>query len=112
MVYGDWGEGYEGSLNEKGVTLGEALKEAGYTTFTSGKWHAASHRNPPAYSLPEHRGLDRSTVVRTHIDSYWKVLNGCDIYQDGKLLNPGDNDNTTLKNPYIPQGFLHDRIFH
>lgn len=100
MVYADWGEGYEGSLNENGVTLGEALKEAGYTTFTSGKWHAAAHRDPPSHSLPENRGFDRSTVVRTHIDSYWKVLNNCDIYQDGKLLIPGDNDNTTLKNPY------------
>ncbi|RPF89749.1 MAG: arylsulfatase [Roseibacillus sp. TMED18] len=102
MVYTDWGDGYEGTLNEDGVTLGEALKVAGYTTFTSGKWHAAAHRNPPAYSLPEHRGFDRSTVVRTHIDSYWKVLKGCDLYQDGKLLIPGDNDNTTLKNPYQP----------
>ena len=102
MVYGDWGVGYEGSLNKNGYTLGEVLKEAGYTTFTSGKWHAASHRDPPNHSLPEHRGFDRSTVVRTHIDSYWKVLSGCDIYQDGKLLIPGDNDNTTLKNPYHP----------
>ena len=100
MVYGNWGTGYEGSLNENGVTLGEALREAGYTTFTSGKWHAAAHRDPPDHSLPEHRGFDRSTVVRTHIDSYWKVLKGCDIYQDGKLLIPGDNDNTELKNPY------------
>jgi arylsulfatase len=102
MVYRDWGPGYEGSLNENGVTLGEALKKAGYTTFTSGKWHAAAHRNPPPHSLPENRGFDRSTVVRTHIDSYWKVLSSCDIYRDGELLIPGDNDNTTLKNPYQP----------
>ena len=102
MVYGDWGTGYEGSLNQNGVTLGEALKEAGYTTLTSGKWHAAAHRDPPEHSLPENRGFDRSTVVRTHIDSYWKVLASCDIYRDGKLLIAGDNDNTTLKNPYRP----------
>ena len=102
MVYADWGTGYEGSLNENGVTLGEALRQAGYTTLTSGKWHAASHRAPPARSLPENRGFDRSTVVRTHIDSYWKVLKTCDIYRDGKLLIPGDNENTTLKNPYQP----------
>lgn len=102
MVYQDWGTGYEGSLNENGVTLGEAMKAAGYTTFTSGKWHAAAHRDPPQHSLPENRGFDRSTVVRTHIDSYWKVLKSCDIYRDGKLLIAGDNDNTTLKNPYHP----------
>lgn len=103
MVYRDWGEGYEGSLNQNGVTLGEALKGAGYTTLTSGKWHAAAHRDPPPHSLPENRGFDRSTVVRTHIDSYWKVLESCDIYQDGTLLIPGDNDNLSLKNPYQPE---------
>ena len=103
MVYADWGKGYEGSLNQSGITLGEALKHAGYTTFTSGKWHVASHRNPPSQSLPENRGFDRSTVVRTHIDSYWKVLAGCDIYRDGNLLIPGDNENVNLKNPYQPE---------
>ncbi len=103
MTYADWGEGYEGTLNEKCVTLGEAMQQAGYTTFVSGKWHVAAHRNPPAHSLPENRGFDRSTVVRTHIDSYWKVLKGCDVYQDGKILIPGDNENTSLKNPYYPK---------
>lgn len=102
MTYADWGEGYDGTLNEECVTLGEALKAGGYTTCVSGKWHVAAHRNPPSHSLPENRGFDRSTVVRTHIDSYWKVLDGCDVYQDGKVIIPGDNQNTTLKNPYHP----------
>ena len=102
MTYADWGEGYEGTLNERCVTLGEALKSAGYTTCVSGKWHVAAHRNPPSHSLPENRGFDKSTVVRTHIDSYWKVLNGCDIYRDGEVLIPGDNQNKSLKNPYQP----------
>lgn len=103
MTYRDWGVGYEGTLNEKCVTLGEALKQAGYTTCVSGKWHVAAHNNPPAHSLPENRGFDKSTVVRTHIDSYWKVLSGCDVYQDGKIIIPGDNQNTNLKNPYHPE---------
>ena len=103
MTYADWGDGYEGTLNEKCVTLGEALQTAGYRTCVSGKWHVAAHRNPPPHSLPENRGFDRSTVVRTHIDSYWKVLKGCDVYQDGKLVIPGENNNTSLKNPYHPE---------
>lgn len=103
MIYADWGPGYEGSLNENGVTLAEALKEGGYQTMTVGKWHVAAHRSPPAYSLPENRGFDRSTVVRTHIDSYWKVLKGCDIYQDGKLLIEGDSENESLMNPLRPE---------
>ena len=103
MTYRDWGEGYGGTLNQKCVTLGEALKKAGYTTCVSGKWHVAAHNDPPAHSLPENRGFDSSTVVRTHIDSYWKVLSGCDVYQDGKTIIPGDNENTNLKNPYQPE---------
>ncbi len=100
MTYANWGKGYEGTLNRQCVTLGEALQSAGYATYVSGKWHVAAHNAPPPHSLPENRGFDRSTVVRTHIDSYWKVLKGCDVYRDGKIVIPGDNDNLTLKNPY------------
>ena len=103
MTYANWGPGYEGTLNQNGITLAEALKSAGYQTYTSGKWHLASHKNPPSHSLPEHRGFDHSTVVRTHIDSYWKVLSNCDVYRDGTLHIEGDNDNTSLKNPYQPE---------
>ena len=49
------------------------------------------------HSLPENRGFDRSTVVRTHIDSYWKVLAGCDIYRDGEIFIKGDNEKANLK---------------
>ena len=103
MTYGDWGPGYEGSLSESGVTMAELLKTQGYATFGIGKWHIAAHSNPPAHSLPENRGFDRSTMVRTHIDSYWKVLSGCDVFQDGKLLIKGDNEVTDLMNPYQPE---------
>jgi arylsulfatase A-like enzyme len=102
MVYHDWGRGYEGTLNERCVTFAEVLQQAGYQTFASGKWHVSAHRNPPASSLPENRGFDRSTVVRTHVDSYWKVLEGCDVYRDGQLLIAGDNDQAEIKNPYQP----------
>ena len=59
------------------------------------------HRNPPSIA-PKIVDLT-VTVVRTHIDSYWKVLAGCDIYRDGNLLIPGDNENVNLNNPYQPE---------
>ena len=86
----------------------EALKHAGYTTFTSGKWHVASHRNPPSQSLP--KIVDLTVTVRTHIDSYWKVLAGCDIYRDGSA-DTGDNENVNLNNPYQPEKDFY-RILH
>ena len=99
MVYRDWGEGYQGSLNEKCLTLGESLKAAGYATFVSGKWHVAAHNDPPAHSLPENRGFDRSTVVRTHIDSYWKVWQAVTSTAMAKFLSK-EITKTNLKNPY------------
>ena len=95
MVYRDYGEGYLGNLNDQCVTFGEVLKEAGYQTMLVGKWHAG-HR---IHARPELRGFERFTGIYPHIDSYWKVLEGCDIYRDKKLFIPaGENP----VNPYRP----------
>lgn len=100
MVYRDSGDGYEGNLNNKCVTFAEVLKDAGYQTMMSGKWHAGHEPR----SRPEVRGFERFTGVYPHIDSYWKVLPGCDIYRDKKLLIPAGEDPV---NPYHP-----DREFY
>ena len=93
MVYNDYGEGYLGNLNDRCVTIGEVLKQAGYQTMFVGKWHSG---HAPE-SRPEVRGFGRVTGVYPHIDSYWKVLKGCDIYRDGEILIPaGENP----VNPY------------
>ncbi len=44
---------YEHQLNQKYITLPEALKEAGYKTFFAGKWHIGDKG-----SLPEDHGFD------------------------------------------------------
>jgi len=95
MVYRDHGEGYQGNLNDRCVTFGEVLREAGYQTMLVGKWHAGHEPR----SRPEVRGFDRFTGIYPHIDSYWKVLPACDIYRDRKLfIKAGE----TPVNPYRP----------
>lgn len=96
MVYRNWGEGYLGRLNQRCVTFGQVLGEAGYRTMMAGKWHAGHLPD----SRPEVRGFDQFTGVYLHIDSYWKVLRNCDIYRDGQLLIPADE---TPRNPYHPE---------
>jgi arylsulfatase len=95
MVYRDYGVGYRGNLNDSCVTFGEVLRAAGYQTMLAGKWHAGHE----LHSRPEVRGFDRFTGVYPHIDSYWKVLEGCDIYRDREIFI-GASENPV--NPYNP----------
>lgn len=51
--------GYEGYLNDRVVTIAERLKDAGYATFQSGKWHLGY--DPRAN--PAVRGFDQSFTM-------------------------------------------------
>lgn len=51
--------GYEGFLNNKCVTMGEVMQEAGYTTMISGKWHLGSNET----HWPEKRGFEKYYAV-------------------------------------------------
>ncbi|MDA1234828.1 MAG: sulfatase-like hydrolase/transferase, partial [Acidobacteria bacterium] len=58
-------EAYQGQLNDRCVTIAEALKPAGYTTLLSGKWHVSpaidrSVETPTdKHNWPRQRGFDR-----------------------------------------------------
>ncbi|MHC4175758.1 MAG: sulfatase-like hydrolase/transferase, partial [Planctomycetota bacterium] len=54
-------DGYRGDLNNRCVTIAEVLKQAGYSTYMSGKWHVTKHRGPddPKYTWPRQRGFGR-----------------------------------------------------
>ena len=96
MVYKNYGEGYEGNLNDRCITLGQAAGSAGYQTMMAGKWH--SGHNPA--SKPEVRGFDHFTGIYTHVDSYWKVLEHCEVFRDKQKYLPA-NENPI--NPYNPE---------
>lgn len=50
--------GYQGSLNNRVVTIASLLRDHGYRTYASGKWNVGTE---PA-NLPPQRGFDRSIV--------------------------------------------------
>lgn len=98
MVYGEnLGGGYQGYLSRTSVTLAEVLGEAGYKTMMSGKWHVG-HKEPEQW--PTGRGFDRFYGINIHVDSYWKVLEDCEVYLDGKLHIPATED---PKNDLYPE---------
>jgi arylsulfatase len=51
--------GYEGQINDRVVTLATRLKDAGYRTYMSGKWHLGATPE----SVPAARGFERSFLL-------------------------------------------------
>ena len=95
MVYRNQGEGYLGHLNDRCTTLAQVLGKAGYHTMMAGKWHVG-HQDKSVQ--PEQRGFRRFYGTYLHVDSYFKVLPGCDIWLNGEKQIPGDWK-TIPKNP-------------
>ncbi|WP_166139722.1 arylsulfatase [Nocardioides ochotonae] len=58
LNYDDSPEGYPGTLNDRNVTLAEALGTAGYRSYISGKWHLSGDIHTPTESWPTRRGFD------------------------------------------------------
>ncbi len=51
--------GYQGILNNRVQTVATRLKEVGYNTYITGKWHLGHDQN----TLPTARGFDRSFIL-------------------------------------------------
>jgi len=84
-------DGYRGDLNRNCVTIAEALKPAGYSTYMSGKWHVTKHIHPESeadkFNWPLQRGFDR----------YYGIINGASSLWDPNSLTR-DNQPITIKN--------------
>ncbi len=96
MMGDDGVDGYMGDLHANTVTLGEALKRGGYSTYMSGKWHVTRHVNGPKHNWPNQRGFD---------DFYGIITGASDYWQPGTL--------TRNNEPALPEGedyFLTDAI--
>lgn len=61
--------GYEGYLNSRVATLPELLKEAGYHTYTVGKWHMGMEPD----KIPAARGFERDFSLLDGGGSYWDM---------------------------------------
>lgn len=81
---------YQGYLNNRCVTIAEALKEAGYRTGMAGKWHVGGEygrrsdwreiSGSPSYPTPMQRGFDR----------FYGTLEGAaDYFQPMTLMEDG-----------------------
>lgn len=76
--------GYKGYLNRNSVTIAEVLKEAGYHTYMTGKWHVGMH------------GMDKWPLQRG-FDRFYGILSGAASY-----LKPSGGRGLTLNNSNLP----------
>ena len=78
--------GYQGYLNDRCVTVAEALRPAGYATFLAGKWHVGEDR--PHW--PCDRGFDRSYALVSGGTNYFRLDPGRKLARDDQLIEPDD----------------------
>lgn len=78
---------YRGRLNDRCVTIGEALRGAGYRTYLSGKWHVGEDR--PHW--PVDRGFARSYSLIGGGTNYFRLDKGRKLARDDKPIPPDEN---------------------
>jgi arylsulfatase A-like enzyme len=92
---------YQGYLNDRCVTIAEALRPAGYRTLMSGKWHVGGryevppetwHAGQPGHPTPLQRGFDHHFGTMAGAGSYF---NPHTLMLDGEFVEPDD--------PRVPQ---------
>ncbi len=80
MTGDDGLDGYRGDLNDRCVTIAEALRPCGYRTYMSGKWHISRDTRNPQPSWPMQRGFDR----------FYGTITGCGNYFAPITLREGN----------------------
>ena len=86
---GDYGvTGYRGRLNRQCVTIGEALRPAGYRTFVTGKWHVGDKQRN---WWPLQRGFDRFYGVPQGGGFYFKPTEGRSVVLDNEEVHTSES---------------------
>ncbi|MGE0314989.1 MAG: arylsulfatase [Lautropia sp.] len=79
LTYDCGPEGYAGNLGENCVTIAEALRQNGYRTYMSGKWHVAGSLREPSSAWPLERGFD----------AFYGTIIGAGSFYDPNTLTRG-----------------------
>jgi arylsulfatase A-like enzyme len=82
LTYDFGPEGYAGNLNDRCVTIAEALKPSGYRSYLSGKWHVAGNLTQPTESWPLQRGFD---------EFYGTIIGAGSFYDPNTLTRGNEN---------------------
>ncbi len=73
--------GYPGTMDTGCLTMAEVLREAGYATYMSGKWHLTGQNNLADESWPNGRGFDHH---------FGTIIGASDYYDPNTLVRDGE----------------------
>lgn len=93
-------KGYRGELNHECLTMAEAMKSAGYSTYMAGKWHVTPYRaeNYSKDNWPLQRGFDR----------FYGTIHGAGSFYDPNSLTRDNEFISPLNDPeYSPETFYY-----
>ncbi len=100
-------EPYQGYLNDRCVTLAQVLKQAGYHTLMSGKWHLSYHRKE---GWPLQRGFDKYFGILAGASHYFKPEGRCGLtYMNTPAEPPAEFYTTDAFTDYACQ-FLEEAL--
>ncbi|TVS15343.1 MAG: DUF229 domain-containing protein [Planctomycetaceae bacterium] len=83
-------DGYRGDLNDRCVTIAQVLRQAGYRTYVSGKWHVTPNVLNPSEADKKNWPLQRG------FDRFYGTIHGAGSFFDPNSLT---RDNTLIS-PY------------
>jgi arylsulfatase len=97
--------GYEGNLNDRVVPMAQVLKDAGYRTAMTGKWHLGV----PEQFSPAARGFDQSYVLTMGGSSHWDDQGGIIALDPAKPIRAIYRENGKAVD--VPKNFYSSEFF-
>jgi arylsulfatase/uncharacterized sulfatase len=95
---------YRGRLGDNVVTIATLLKDAGYHTYMTGKWHLG-HETPDM--LPSRRGFERTIVMADTGADNWEKKPYLPIYEKANWF--GDGKEIDLPDDFYSSKFFIDK---
>jgi len=98
--------GYEGYLNERVVTVTELLRDAGYRTLLSGKWHLGDQRD----AWPVARGFERSFALLPAASDHFGLGHGEPISAQRSIYVEDEAYVAELPKDFYSSDYFTDRL--
>ena len=95
--------GYSGVLNDNAITVASLLRDGGYHTYITGKWHLG--KTPD--TLPDHRGFDRSFIQADSGSDNWEERPYAPLYDKAAWFENGQPAH--LPKDYYSSTFIVDK---